>query len=88
MASQLNVALIHKLRGSLMCLAYFFAWYPCLYNQEMSHVWSIGAGNKLCSIYCLGNWYIEAILFKYSNWTIIIRQTVTIQKDSIQEVKF
>ena len=31
MTSQLNVALIRKLRGSLVCLAYFLTFYPYVF---------------------------------------------------------
>ena len=47
MTSQLNVALIHKLCGSLMCLAYFLHVHDihgCLYNQALADVRSTGAG--------------------------------------------
>ena len=33
MASQLNIALIRKLRGSLLCLAYFLTCYPWVLVQ-------------------------------------------------------
>ena len=39
MTSQLNIALISKLRGSLMCLAFFLhVIQGCLYNQAMADV--------------------------------------------------
>ena len=49
---QLNVTLIHTLRGSLMCLSYL-NWnviHGCLYNQAMAGVRSTGAGIKW--LYC------------------------------------
>ena len=52
MTSQLNVALIHKLRGSSICLAYFLTCYPwMLYNQALVDVRSTGAGIKC--LYCI-----------------------------------
>ena len=33
MTSQLNVALMRKLRGPLMCLAYFLTCYPLVFVQ-------------------------------------------------------
>ena len=48
MISQLNVALIGKLHGSLLCLAHFFdRWLSMfLYNQSLADVRSTGAGMK------------------------------------------
>ena len=43
MASQLNVALIYKLCGSLMCLAYFFVCHPWVFVQP-------GKGRKVNSL--------------------------------------
>ena len=48
---QLNIALVPKLRGSLMGFAYILSCYPwCLYNQALANVRSIGAGIKC--LYC------------------------------------
>ena len=53
--SQLNVALIFKLRGSFMCLAYFFGhvtnW--CLNKRALADVRSTGAGIKWLYCTCL-----------------------------------
>ena len=59
-ASQLNVALIRKLRGSLLFLAYFFKCHPRVYVQHkaLADVRSTGAGIK--SLYCI---------YKYVNRT-------------------
>ena len=46
--SRLNVDLVHKLRVSLVCLAYYF-WHVihgCLYNHALVDVRSTGAGIK------------------------------------------
>ena len=45
MTSQMNVALIRKLRGSLMCLAYSFlhVTHGCFNNQALTDVRSTGA---------------------------------------------
>ena len=32
--TQLNVALIHKLRDSFICLAYFLTFYPCVFAEQ------------------------------------------------------
>ena len=49
--SQLNVGLICKLRGSLMCLAYFLTCYPWVFVQPgTADVRSTGAGIKC--LYC------------------------------------
>ena len=51
MTSQLNVFLIHKLRGSLVCLAYILTCYQaCLYNRTLEDVWSTGLG--ITCLYC------------------------------------
>ena len=46
MTAQLNVALIRKLRGSLMCLADCFdmLMHGCLYNQALADISVTGAG--------------------------------------------
>ena len=41
---QLNVSLIRKLRGSLVCLAFLIAVHGYVYNQALADVLSIGAG--------------------------------------------
>ena len=42
MTSKLNIALISKLLGLLMCLAYFcYAIHACLYNQALTDVRSV-----------------------------------------------
>ena len=47
MTPQLNVALIRKLRGAFMCLAFFFdVIHGCLYNQALAVARSNGAGPK------------------------------------------
>ena len=55
MTSHLNEALIDKLRGSFMCLAYFSICYPwvfdCLYNQPLVEFRLTGAGIKC--LYCI-----------------------------------
>ena len=52
MTLEMNVALIHKLRGSLMCLTCFWhVIYRCLYNQALADVRSTGAGIKY--IFCI-----------------------------------
>ena len=52
MTSQLNVALIHKLRGSLVRLDYFLTCYPWVYVQlVLADVWSTGAG--IGCLYCI-----------------------------------
>ena len=44
LTSQLNAALIRKLRGSLICMAYVLTCHPwCLYNQALADVRSTGA---------------------------------------------
>ena len=54
MNSQLNVALIRKLWGSLMCLSYFcHATNGFLYNQALPDVRSTGAGIKCLNCSCL-----------------------------------
>ena len=52
MTSQMKVALIRKVRGSLMCLAYFFlTCYPLEFqNQALADVRSTGSGIKC--LYC------------------------------------
>ena len=53
MTSKLNAALIRTLRGSLMCLAYFFDMVPngVFHNQALADVWSTDAGIKC--LYCI-----------------------------------
>ena len=54
MTSQLNVALICKLPGSLMCLAYFFVVHVIhrlLYNLILADVWLTGA--VIECMYCI-----------------------------------
>ena len=63
MTSQLNVAVIHKLRGSLMCLAYFLTCYPCLYNQALADLWLTGGENKC--LYCRWVRYILWCSFSF-----------------------
>ena len=54
MTSQLNAALIRKLRGSLVCLAYFSdVIQKCLYKQELADVRSTVAGIKC--LHCIVN---------------------------------
>ena len=51
MTSQLNVAFICKLTGSLMWLAYYFTFiYVCFYNQAVADILSPGAGIEC--LYC------------------------------------
>ena len=53
MTSQLILALMRKLRGSLMCLGYFFPLHVihgCLYNQALADVKATSAGIKC--LYC------------------------------------
>ena len=58
-ASQLNVALSRKLRGSLMCLAHFWhAIHGCLYIQAQLDVRSIGAGIKCLHCRNLEFWFL------------------------------
>ena len=54
MTSQLNLSLIRKLRGSLMCFAELF-WHGiqgCFYNQALADVQSTSAGIKC--LHCYG----------------------------------
>ena len=47
LGSQLYVALMHKLRGSLMCWAYFLTCYPRVFvHPAMLNVRWTGARNK------------------------------------------
>ena len=56
MTSQLNVALICKLRGKLMCLIYFWRdILGCLYNLALADVWSTGARIKCLYCTCINN---------------------------------
>ena len=58
MTSQLNVTLIRKLRGSLVCLAYFLTCNSLVFfDQAMEDVRSTGAGIKC--LYCMEgmNWF-------------------------------
>ena len=50
LTSQLKVALMRKLRGSLICRLTFLT---CLYNQALADVRPNGAGTKC--LYCRGN---------------------------------
>ena len=50
--SQLNVALIRKLSGPLMCLAYFLSvLHGRLYNQANAHARLTGAGIIFCTVF-------------------------------------
>ena len=52
MTSQLNVTLVCKLRGSLVCLTYF-VWHVihgCLYSQALAGIRSTGA--RITCLYC------------------------------------
>ena len=62
MTSQLNVALIRKLRGSLVCLNFFFSCFSLvLRNQALTDVWSTVAWIKC--LYCT-NIYFSNIMFE------------------------
>ena len=51
MTSQLNVALICKLTGSLMCLAYYLTFiYVSFYNQALADILWPGAGIYVCTV--------------------------------------
>ena len=52
--SQLNVALMRKLRGSLMCLAFFPLPMGVYTNEHVADVRSTGAGIKC--MYCIAQW--------------------------------
>ena len=46
----MNVALVHKLRGSSKCLAHFVT-HDCLYNQALVDVRS--TGSSIDCLYCI-----------------------------------
>ena len=67
MTSQLNVALIRKLRGSLIYLAFLDGIHENLYNRALTDVRSTGEGIR--HLYCIQNSqvsdYTERGLFSY-----------------------
>ena len=63
--SQLNIELIHKLRGPLMCLANFSknVTHGCFYNQALADVRLTGAGIEY--LYCMMSYRKNACCFKF-----------------------